>query len=343
MRKSNCLIFAKYGINKIFAVFLLAAVLALFFWQGIYSPISGVEKKQIFLVKKGAGSEEIASDLEDEKLIKSKNLFRIYVLIRGISNKLQAGTYLFSPSMNVLEIAAKMVSGETEKETITIPEGFTLKQIEQRLKGTNIFIPEFKGLDKWTAEDFQEQFAILKNIPGDARLEGLLFPDTYQFSYGTGSGEVINKMLFNFDKKFNIELRDKVAKQGKTIYDIIIVASLLEKEVRTLEDKKIVSGILWKRLELGIPLQVDASIAYITGKKTTKISTEETKIDSPYNTYIRLGLPVAPICNPGTESILAAVEPIFGEYLYYLSSPAGETFFSRTLEGHNIKKAKYLK
>ena len=104
-----------------------------------------------------------------------------------------------------------------------------------------------------------------------------------------------------------------------------------------------VSGILWKRLENGIPLQVDATISYITGKKTTEISKEETEIDSPYNTYKYKGLPLGPICNPGLESILASIYPEDSEYLYYLSTPTGETIFSKTLQEHNLAKAKYLK
>ena len=121
------------------------------------------------------------------------------------------------------------------------------------------------------------------------------------------------------------------------------MASLIEKEVIGKEDKEIVSGILWKRLKIGMPLQIDATIVYITGKKTTEISREETKIDSPYNTYRYLGLPPGPICNPGLESIITAVYPKISDNWYYLSSPEGETYFSKNLEEHNIKKVRYLK
>ena len=121
------------------------------------------------------------------------------------------------------------------------------------------------------------------------------------------------------------------------------MASLIEKEVKTPEDKKIVSGILWKRLENSIPLQVDATISYITGKKGDSVSIEETKIDSPYNTYKYKGLPLGPISNPGLESIIASIYPENSDYWYYLSTPEGKTIFSKTLEEHNIAKAKYLK
>ena len=150
-------------------------------------------------------------------------------------------------------------------------------------------------------------------------------------------------MQDNFDKKITPELREEIQQQGKTIFEIVTMASLIEKEVREKEEKEIVSGILWKRLENKIPLQVDATITYITGKKTTKISKEETQIDSPYNTYKYLGLPPGPICNPGIDSIEAAIYPKSSEYWYYLSTAEGKVIFSKTLEEHNLAKAKYLK
>ena len=149
-------------------------------------------------------------------------------------------------------------------------------------------------------------------------------------------------MRDNFDKKLTTDLREEIQKQGKTIFEIVTMASLIEKEVREKEDKEIVSGILWKRLKNNIPLQVDATISYITGKQTTKISREETQIDSPYNTYKYLGLPIGPICNPGIDSIKAAIYPKNSQHWYYLSTSEGKTIFSETLEEHNLAKAKYL-
>ncbi len=118
---------------------------------------------------------------------------------------------------------------------------------------------------------------------------------------------------------------------------------MLEREVKSFEDKKLVSGILWKRLEKGIPLQVDATITYISGKKTTQIPLEDLQIDSPYNTYKYKGLPLGPISNPGLDSILAAIYPQKNDFWYYLSTPEGKTIFSKTLQEHNLAKTKYLK
>ena len=296
-------------------IILIIFLCGFFLWQGIYLPKEGVFlEEKLFLVKEGENLFQIAENLEKEGLIKNRFFFNFYVLIKGGQDKLQAGEYFLSPSMNIAQIARKIISGETAKMTVTIPEGFTIKQIEELL-----------GL----------------KLPG-TDLEGFLFPDTYQFQIGVTGEKVVKKMRDNFEKKFT-PYRNEVSGAGLTTFEVITMASLVEKEVQTLKDRKIVSGILWKRKNNNIPLQVDATINYITGKKGVKVSTEDTKIDSPYNTYKYLGLPAGPICNPGLESIRAAIYPEDSDYWYYLSVPEGETIFSKTLEEHNIAKAKYLK
>ncbi len=154
-------------------------------------------------------------------------------------------------------------------------------------------------------------------------------------------------MLENFSSKFSLDLRAETMKQEKTIYQIITMASLIEKEVTSESDRALVSGILWKRLSLGIPLQVDATINYIKKERGTsspsgKISILDTKIESLYNTYKYAGLPKGPIDNPGISAIKAAIHPKESPYLYYLSAPDGKTIFSKTLGEHNAAKAKYL-
>ena len=306
----------KKGLILIILFIILFFVIGVFFWQGVYlSKTPALPEEKLFLVEKGENLFQIAENLKKEGLIKSKFFFDFYVLIKGGQDKLRAGEYFLSPSMNITEIARKIILGEIAKIIVTIPEGFTVKQIEKLL-----------GL----------------KLPG-TDLEGFLFPDTYQFPLKVSGEEVVKRMRDNFEKKLTQDLREKIEKQGKTIFEIVTMASLIEKEVQTLEDRQIVSGILWKRRNHNIPLQVDATINYITEEKTIKVSIEETKIDSPYNTYKYLGLPLGPICNPGLESIKAAVNPEDSDYWYYLSTPEGETIFSRTLEEHNLAKAKYLR
>lgn len=329
-------------INKliVFIFFFLLSGLSLLAWQQIYLPLNSSDvENRVFLVEKGQSLFQIASGLEREGLIKNEFLFNFFVILRGAQTKLQAGEYSLSPSMNVTQIAKKFILGETMQIKVTIPEGFTLKQIESELSSEL----QRTILCQFSPKDFNDEFDFFKDALGGGNLEGFLFPDTYHFSIGATEEEIFRKFLVNFDKKLTPDLRQEVEKQDKTIFEIITMASLLEKEVKSLEEKKLASGILWKRLKNNIPLQVDATIIYITGKKTTKVSKEETQIDSPYNTYKYIGLPLGPICNPGLESIKASIYPEISEHWYYLSTPKGETIFSKTLEEHNIAKAKYLK
>jgi len=284
---------------------------------------SSLTESKLFSVEKGQNVFQIGENLEKEGLIKNKYFFDFYVLIKGAQRKLQAGEYELSPSMNIAEIAEKIILGDIVKEEITIIEGWNLKDIG--------FYFENKGM--FQAEELYDE---------RAEVEGYFFPDTYQIRRGATLEEIINKAVDNFNKKL-APYRNEISGAGLTLSETVIMASLIEKEVKTKKDKELVSGILWKRLKAGIPLQVDATITYITGKKTIKISKEETQIDSPYNTYKYLGLPIGPICNPGLESILAVVYPESSEYWYYLSIPDGETIFSKTLEEHNYAKAKYLR
>jgi UPF0755 protein len=242
--------------------------------------------------------------------------------------------------MNIPQIVNKFILGEVIKTKLVVPEGYGLKDIEKSLLANENKAYDISSLE---ANDFDNRFSFLKSAPDSASLEGFLFPDTYEFSYGPDREEIAEKMLNNFDKKLIPGIRQEIEKQKKTIFEIVNMASLIEKEVKTKEDKEIVSGILWKRINSKMPLQVDATILYLTKKEGSNVSTEETKIDSPYNTYKYLGLPQGPICNPGLESIQAAVYPKTSAYWFYLSTPEGKTVFSRTLEEHNIAKFKYLK
>lgn len=243
----------------------------------------------LFVVEKGEGSKDIAFHLESEGMIWWSQLFRAYVLLRNTSDEMQAGTYRISPSMSIFTIAEKFASGDVAQEKVTIPEGFTSEQIHQKLLGIVASDP-----------------AVL------AEHEGMLFPDTYSIPYGMELDKVVQMMIDNFWKK-----NEGLATTRQTV----VMASILEKELRTKEDKEIASGILWKRIRVGMPLQVDVDMW----------------------TYQNTGLPAKPICNPGLDSIRAALEPEESPYWYYLSKPDGGTVFSKTLAEHNLARAQYLK
>jgi len=293
------------------------------------------------VIEKGENAREIAFKLKEENIISDPYSFLFLAFWENKWSKLQAGEYLLDSSMSSREILDILQQGKTVKETLTIVEGWDAKDIAEYLESKGMFSEE-EVLEK--IETFNSsQFEFLADKPKNLGLEGYIFPDTYFFAKSENLENIIIETLKNFDQKLTDDLREEIEKQGKSIFDIITMASMIEKEVITLEDKQIVSGILWKRLKTGIPLQVDATVLYAMEINNGKVFTKDTKIDSPYNTYKYPGLPLGPICNPGLESIKAALYPKQTDYWYYLSKPTGETVFSRTLEEHNIAKAKYLK
>lgn len=336
-----------------------AAVLGLAFFTFFlfFAPADSTPSPPVlFSVYKGQSSNDIARALRYQGLIRSETAFTVYIRITGIGKQLKAGEYELNSSMNVHVIAQKLVRGEISKELLTIPEGWNLRDIAARFAEKELSTQEelfaaagIPGKDyakdnaALLPTDFSAEYAFLAEKPKGVGLEGYLFPDTYHLPKGSTIEDIVKQILENFDRKFTADMRAQILEQEKTIFEIVTMASLIEKEVQTEEDKHVVSGILWKRIDAGMPLQVNATISYITGKKSIKVSIQETQIDSRYNTYKYKGLPLGPIANPGLESIQAALEPISSPYWYYLSTPAGKTIFSKTLEEHSQAKAKYLK
>lgn len=342
--------------KKLFVAIILIFIMGFLAWT-IYLPKDSFSNKDIiFNIEKGQGSREISLNLEKTGLIKWAPLFRLYVLTVGIGGTLQAGSYSLNSAMTIPQIAEKFAKGEVVKNIFTVIEGWNLKDMGFAFENKGMFQAEelwevagFPAVDYSKPSglerplDFSPKFSFLKGKPDSVGLEGYLFPDTYQIGQSQQMEEIIEMMLANFDKKMTMDLKAEINRQGKTIFEVITMASLVEKEVQTSEDKELVSGILWNRLEINMPLQVDATISYITGKQGARISKEDTQINSPFNTYKYGGLSLGPISNPGIESIKAVLYPKESPYLYYLSTPEGKTIFSKTLGEHNVAKAKYLR
>ena len=197
-------------------------------------------------------------------------------------------------------------------------------------------------INKWP-QDFSDNYDFLRDKPKYVGLEGYLFADTYRFRPSSSPEEVVIKLLDNFGRQLNTKMRQDIENQGKTIYQIVTMASLLEKEVRSEKDMKIVSDIFWRRIKNGQRLESCATLAYILGKNKPQYSYEETRIDSPYNTYVNDGLPPGPIGSPSLKAIRAAIYPTSNNYNFFLTRPDnGETIFSRNFEEHKANKTKYL-
>jgi len=305
----------------------------------IFQPIDKNGKDIAFEILTGERGVTIAQRLEDEGIIKNAYAFFAYNIALDRYHAIKSGRYLLSPSMTIAEISDVITRGQSLPEiVITFPEGLNLKQWQEKLS------EYFSGIDlfSYRAEQFQDEFDFLKDVPSEATLEGYLYPDTYYLSYQMNSDEIVKRFLSNFNVRLDNFIKE-VDTQGLKMHEVVTIASLLEKEVKESKDRQLVAGLINKRLKIGMPLQIDATITYLTDQADLKASRLETEIDSPYNTYLYKGLPIGPICNPGYDSIEAVLNPLSSDYLYYLSTPDGEIIFSRNLTEHNQAKAKYLK
>ena len=310
----------------------------------VYVPVdSGNTKKVSFVIKSGTSTKIIAQNLKDSGLIKDTNTFYGYVRLTGEDKNITAGRFTLNKSMNVPEIMDIITVPTASESIVTIQEGLTVHDIDDKLANQGLIVNgEFeqavKNFKDYTSYAFIDQKIVSKlEFP----LEGYLYPDTY-FVDGIefDSDELIKKMLDNFVKKFN-EVQTLFDAQNRSMHEIITMASILQKEVRTPKDYNVVSGILWKRLDNNWHIGADATILYTTNKKT--ISLDDLKIDSPYNTRLHVGMPPGPISNPDIEHIKAAITPEDTDYWYYLTTPdTGEVIYARTNDEQNVNKAKYL-
>lgn len=303
------------------------------------------EAREILQIEKGDNAVVIGKKLEREKLISKDVYFIVYVWSRGLNKKIIAGEYEIAPGLTIPEIARIITRGEiiSTQIKITFPEGWTNKEMELRITNNELRTDDFNSLTSQPAF-FQEKYgyAFLDRLPEGATLEGFLFPDTYFFSKDAMAEDIIQKMLENFENKLLPELQQEIKSQGKTVHEIITMASIIEGEVRSDSDRKIVSGIFWNRIKNGQALQSCATLAFVLGENKKQYSFADTRVESPYNTYLNRDLPPGPISNPGLAAITAAIYPTETNYNYFLSDPAtGVTIFSKTLDEHNANKVKY--
>ncbi|MBI2035767.1 MAG: endolytic transglycosylase MltG [Candidatus Liptonbacteria bacterium] len=245
--------------------------------------------------------------------------------------KKKPGLYKLRASYSAYGLVRVLVKGGVDEVEVLVPEGATLKEIDKILSDSGVISPN-------ELTEYRED------------LEGFLFPDTYKFHIDSEPKDVVQKFLDNFDEKVSgllgLGAKNNLISDTKNsnAYKTIILASLLEKELTDFKERRIVSGILQKRIKSGWPLQVDATICYVVPMPCHPITPLDLKIDSPYNTYINKGLPPTPIANPGLEAIRAAINPQQSSYWFYLSDPkTGKTIFSKDLEEHSLNRALYLR
>jgi UPF0755 protein len=289
------------------------------------------------IVPKGSSFSEIAAQLASAGVISNEFAFKLLGRFRHATGDVHAGEYRFAPHQSQSEILNQLRSGGAQIATwVTIPEGFTSREIAARLQENHA----------GSASDLSYAFlhdSIVVDGQRTKNLEGYLFPSTYLVPV-PATPQIIEKLMTD---EFRKELPPDAAARAKAVHlsipQVITLASLVEREAKADDERALMAGVYYNRLRLGMPLEVDATIEYIFPEHKTEITKRDLATDSPYNTYKNQGLPPTPIANPGKPSIWAAFHPQPSQYLYYVSKGDGHSAFAKTLQEHNANVAKYLK
>ncbi len=311
-----------------------------FLWlNASLKPVDNSQKEKItFVIDKGESVSAIIGRLYEQKLIKNRISFKIWVLVSGISKKIKAGSYYLSSSMSGQEVAGSLTKGVNDR-WVTIIEGLRSEQIGELLIKKGFAVDPKLWVEKMKI----------------SRLEGQLFPDSYLFPTGAGQDKILEIINKNFQKKVTDGLKEQLQGSNLKLEEVLTLASIIEREASKDDDRKIVAGILLKRLENNWPLQVDASVQYAVSSKKCSIlnspcdwwpkslTQSDLKIKSPYNTYLYTGLPPSPICNPSLSSITAVLSPEDSLFWYYISGSDGVMHYAKTHDEHIQNVQKFLK
>ncbi|HEX3010984.1 MAG TPA: endolytic transglycosylase MltG [Syntrophomonadaceae bacterium] len=324
-------------------VLLFVVLLSLFqfYYTRQLLPVNPRDKKQIdIIIPDNSNARQIAALLKQKRLIRSESVFLTFARRDHLDNQLKAGHYRFARNQSVKEIAESIAEGRIVTKSFTIPEGFTVQQIGELLVSRHICTDK-----QWTAalqKDYNYDF-LRKIAPGPHRLEGFLFPDTYSIPDNVTAEQIINIMLKNFDKVWKQDFAATASRKNMDLYKTVVVASMVEREAKLDRERKTIAGVIYNRLNRGMPLQIDATVVFALGVHKDTVTYQDLEINSPYNTYKYAGLPPGPISCPGKASIEAALNPEKHSYYYYLAQGDGSHYFSKTYAEHLKAKQKYIK
>lgn len=308
-------------------VLLISILVGLYFVKVLFiGSFFTFQEPRIIDIKHGTSLKSISQTLEDSGVVYSKTLLSISTKILRGESRVVSGAYSFKRKQGAFFVAKRLIEGRTDIKAskVTIPEGFTSAMIAERFK------EEFNQFDV-------EKFLLLSNSK-----EGFLFPDTYFFLPTVSPEEVIERLENTFWQKTEEKFGWK-RENEKDVYKNLTLASIVEEEVQSLEDKKIVAGIFLNRIKIGMPLQADSTLAYVTGRDSLSLTLDDLNMENAYNSYKNKGLPLTPISNPGLESIEAVLNPTKTAYLYFLTDKDGKVYYAKTFDEHKINKQKYLR
>ncbi len=297
-----------------------------------FLPAGSRAEPRLVEIPRGSNSRQIAQRLKAKGIIRSAWAFVILSRALGESEDLRAGDYRLSPHLSLAQIIRKLASGEAVNRWVTVPEGYTVKQIADLLETNGIVEgARFRRIARVGGRSFR-----LPHLQPPSNLEGYLFPDTYKVPRTVTERQILMDMLRNFEAKVVVPLGPSLQSPptGLGMRKTIVMASLIEREAKKPEERARIAGVLVNRLRQGMKLQVDATVQFALGYTKPRLFYKDLRVQSDYNTYQHHGLPPGPICNPGLEAIKAAISPESHDYLYYVARPDGSHIFSRTGEEH---------
>lgn len=281
-----------------------------------------------------ATGHDIASLLEKKGVIRSAAIFNLYARLTGEGNKLQSGNYTLDQGITVKQALSELKNGKTDAVMVTVPEGYTVHQIAGLLQQAGL-----PGGDDF--EDVASTYGPLKYqygpIASPVKAEGFLFADTYSIPVEYSAKQICDLMYKHTDEMLTDNIRKRAAAKHMTLHSLVTLASMVEREARFKEDQVPIASVMLKRLQVGMPLQIDATIQYALGEQKEELTIQDTKLDSPYNTYTHTGLPPGPIGSPGIDAIEAVLAAEPGEYLYYVAQADGHHVFTKTYEEHQTE------
>lgn len=295
----------------------------------LHQPANPSNSKVRFVVPPGATFHEVADTLHRAGLIDNVTVFDLYARYKHLDRNVQAGAYELSRNLNMIQILTALQTAIPEEVYVAIPEGYTIKKTAASLDKGGVI----KGSDYMAqAVTGPYSYDFLNGLPPGTSLEGFLFPDTYLIPRTGTAKQLITLQLDTFNKQWTDSRKALAAERHLTPQQVVIIASMIEREARFDVDRPLVASVIYNRLSQGWPLQIDATVLYAKGVWQSSVTTADRKIDSPYNTYLHTGLPPGPIANPGIKAIDAALQPATTGYFFYLSDPQGHNHYARTNE-----------
>ena len=320
----------------VFFIASAALLVAIHFYIALFVPPTKEKNWKEIQVTDGMSFKAIATKLRDEGIIRYRGYFEIIGRIQGISRKVRSGYYGLSTSMSMWDVLEALRKGMIIEYEVVIPEGYNLYQIGWTLSGTPLIGEPHEFIDLVKNKKYVDSLGIKADT-----LEGYLFPDTYYFPKGIKLEDIPRKMLARYRAVFTDSMRKRAAEIGMTESQIVTLASIVEKEAKVPSERKLIAAVYLNRLRMGMKLQADPTAVYGTKAWVTKVTREDLKRRSPYNTYLHKGLPPGPIANPGEGAILAALYPENVDYLFFVAQGDGSHYFSKDFSSHEKAIGRY--